>query len=245
MGLYVYCADQAGPFQTIAYPANQWSPECNPTRISHEYQRTGTAKLMTIFHPKSGRVRVKGTYRCRNEDLHPWMKEQLSDILRKLPDLGKPVTKEKNKVQWKRWQRGLKQPITLPENLPRLRILLVLDNLAGHRTPSFVLWLFAHGIMPLYTPVAGSWLNLAEPIQRILKERGLSGTHPRIPLDIIKWLEAAARGWNRDPTPFEWGGKRKERRKRSKLRRERQGGSYGFTRRTLRRSRCRRPIATT
>jgi hypothetical protein len=36
------------------------------------------------------------------------------------------------------------------------RMLLVLDNLAGHKTPEFVVWLFAHGIMPLDTPVGGS-----------------------------------------------------------------------------------------
>ena len=24
----------------------------------------------------------------------------------------------------------------------------------------------------------------------------------------IAWLEATARAWNREPTPFEWGGKR-------------------------------------
>jgi hypothetical protein len=39
--------------------------------------------------------------------------------------------------------------------LPPLRMLLVLDNLAGHKTPAFVCWLFAHGIMPLDTPVGG------------------------------------------------------------------------------------------
>ena len=74
-------------------------------------------------------------------------------------------------------------------------MLLVTDNLAGHRTPSFVLWLFAHGIMPLYTPLGGSWLNMAESIQRILKRRGLEGHHPQTPEQITEWLEAAARGW--------------------------------------------------
>jgi len=28
--------------------------------------------------------------------------------------------------------------------------------------------LFEHGIMPLYTPLSGSWLNMTESIQRIL-----------------------------------------------------------------------------
>ena len=40
----------------------------------------------------------------------------------------------------------------------------------------FVLWLFAHGIMPLYTPLGGSWLNMAESFQRILKRRALDGS---------------------------------------------------------------------
>jgi hypothetical protein len=45
--------------------------------------------------------------------------------------------------------------ITLPEELPPLRLLLVWDNLTSHKTPDLVLWLCAHGIMPLYTPVGG------------------------------------------------------------------------------------------
>ena len=45
------------------------------------------------------------------------------------------------------------------------------DNLAGHKTPEMVLWLCRHGIMPLYTPLGGSWLNMAESIRRILKRR--------------------------------------------------------------------------
>ena len=32
-------------------------------------------------------------------------------------------------------------------------------------------WLIQHGVMPLYTPLGGSWLNMAESIQRILKRR--------------------------------------------------------------------------
>lgn len=49
--------------------------------------------------------------------------------------------------------------------MPPLRMLLVLDNPAGHKTPAFVLWLYAHGIMPRYTPLGGSWLNMAEKDQ--------------------------------------------------------------------------------
>src|ERR671933_27544 len=58
-------------------------------------------------------------------------------------------------VCWERWQEGLSVWSTLPESLPPLRMLLVLDNLFGHYSVDFVLWLFAHGIMPLYTPLVG------------------------------------------------------------------------------------------
>lgn len=107
-------------------------------------------------------------------------------------------------------------------------MLLILDNLAGHKTPEFVLWLLAHGIMPLYTPLGGSWLNMAESIQRILKRCALNGQHPTDSDQIIAWFEAVATHWNREPAPFEWGGKRQERR-------HRLGGSGAYTRTPVRR----------
>ena len=51
-------------------------------------------------------------------------------------------------------------------------------------------------------------MNMAESIQRILKRRALDGQHPQTSEEIIDWLEATADGWNREPTPFESGGKR-------------------------------------
>jgi len=81
----------------------------------------------------------------------------------------------------------------------------------------------AHGIMPLYTPLGGSWLNMAESVQRILTRRALGGQHPRSSGEIIAWLEATARGWNRAPTPFVWGGTRHAQRERA---RQRRGAEY-------------------
>ena len=205
--------------------------------FDHEYLRHGTAKLMTLFHPARGTVRVRGTRSCTNEVLHAWMKAELAAIVKGLPEPEGVLSDAANRQAWERWQEGLRYRITLPQDLPRLRMLLVMDNLTGHRTPSFVLWLFAQGIMPLYTPLGGSWLNMAESIQRIIKRRGLEGHHPKTPEQIIEWLEAAARGWNADPTPFEWGGKRAARRRRSRARRHVIGGSYAFTRHSVRRSR--------
>jgi hypothetical protein len=107
---------------------------------------------------------------------------------------------------------------------------LVLDNLAGHKTAAFVCWLFAHGIMPLYTPLGGSWLNMAESIQRVLKRRTLDGQHPSNTGQIVSWFEAVAGHWNEAPTPFQWGGKRAARRQRQRERRHRAGGSGAYTR---------------
>jgi transposase len=100
-----------------------------------------------------------------------------------------------------------------------------------------VLWLCRHGIMPLYTPLGGSWLNMAEAIQRILKRRALDGQQPQSPAEIGAWFEQTARGWNRQPTPFGWNGKRRQRRRRAGEGRHRLGGAAAYTRQPLRRNR--------
>jgi hypothetical protein len=60
-------------------------------------------------------------------------------------------------------------------------MLLVWDNLTGHYIVNLILWLFAHGIMPLLTPFVGSYFKMAEPIQRFLKRRAPDGQHPKTP----------------------------------------------------------------
>ena len=154
-----------------------------------------------------------------NAVLHPWLQAELTAILATLPAPTVPADPTAPRAAWAQWQAGLRQPITLPAALPPLRLLLVLDNLAGHLTPSFVLWLFAHGVLPLYTPLGGSWLNMAESLQRIIVGRALAGQYPQSQADLIAWLEEAVAGWNAAPTPFVWDGKRRERRHRARQRR--------------------------
>ncbi len=235
--LPVWTEDEAGPYQTLPSPGSHWHAAGQPVRMPHEYVRSGTAKQLTLFHPASGAVRVKGVISSANAILHPWIEHELTSILAALPT-PLELDPEENRHRWMRWQEGLSVRITLPEKLPPLRMLLVLDNLAGHHSVDFVLWLFAHGIMPLYTPVGGSYLNMAESIQRILKRRALDGQHPKTPEEIIDWLEATARGWNQEPTPFVWGGKRHARRHRAWRRRHAVGGSGACTLRPLPRSRA-------
>jgi transposase len=194
------------------------------------------AKIMTLFHPQSGQVRVKGTASTTNLILHPWLKHELEMILAQLPKKEALADPVENRAEWLPWQVGLHTKITLPQELPRLRMLLILDNLSGHKSVDLVLWLFAHGIMPLYTPLGGSWLNMTESVQRILKKRALEGSYPRTQAQIMAWFETVARHWNADPTPFIWGGKRQTRRQRARQRRlHRLGGSGAYTRRPVRR----------
>jgi hypothetical protein len=230
MGLAVWTQDEAGPYQTKPVPGSSWQAQGSPLQQPHEYQRQGTAKLLTLFHPATGQLRAKGVKQCPNEVLHPWLKQELTAILTTL-SLSPPVTDlTANHNRWAHWQAGLSQPITLPQQLPALRMLLVWDNLQGHKTPALVLWLLAQGIMPLYTPLSGSWLNMAESVQRIIGERALACQYPQTPEQIIGLLEATVQGWNQHPTPFEWGGKRQARRARSRQRRYALGGSGACTR---------------
>ncbi|MGI9179886.1 MAG: transposase [Longimicrobiaceae bacterium] len=163
--------------------------------------------------------------------LHPWLREQLGEILSALPAREGTPTEEEIRAEWQSWQEGLRLRPTLPETLPRLRLLLVLDNLTGHKSVEFVLWCFARGIALLDTPLGGSWLNMTESLQRIVTRRALEGTHPKSAEQIIVWLEAAVRGWNASPTAFVWGGRRAERRRRQRTRRMHTlGGSGACTR---------------
>lgn len=229
-GLAVWVEDEAGPYQTIPYAGESWQPESQPVHQPHEYIRNGTAKMLTMFHPASGEVWVNGVTQSTNAILHPWIKQQVEEILKTIPDQAN-LDEATNRQVWETWQQGLSVRISLPKKLPPLRMLLIWDNLKGHYTSELVLWLFAHGVMLLYTPLGGSWLNMAESIQRILVRRALAGQNPQAPEQIITWLEAVAKAWNQDPTPFEWGGARAARRERSRNRRLALAGSGACVRR--------------
>jgi hypothetical protein len=232
-GLAAWCEDEAGPFQAIPHPGASWRPEGRPARQPHEYVRGGTAKVLTLFRPADGRVRIEGATTCPNAVPHPWLKREPGAIVAELP--AQPPTADVSRAAWERWQVGLAVRITLPAELPPLRVLLVPDNLVGHKTPALVLWLFAHGVMPLFTPLGGSWLNMAESIQRVLKRRALDGEHPANPGEIMTRFGAVAKHWNAAPTPSVWGGKRAARRKRQRERRHAVGGSGACTRQPIRR----------
>lgn len=169
--------------------------------------------------------------------LHPWLKEQLSEVLAEI-EKEHPRTElppEAKRPACARWETWLGHPPRNPE--PSLRIVLVLDNLAGHLSYDLVRWLFDYGVMPLYTPIGSSWLNMAESVQRIIMSRALAGQHPKNVQEVIDWLEQTVDGWNQNPTPFVWNGKRRRRRERARVRRL---DPIRITRHTGKRSRHRR-----
>lgn len=192
--------------------------------------------MLSLFHPASGALRVKGVERSTNAILHPWLKEQITLVLAALPE-PLVLPEANNRAQWESWREGLSVKFTLCQELPPLRMLLIWDNLIGHWNAEMLVWLMQQGVMVLFTPIAGSWLNLCESVQRIVVRRALQGQSFEGPKAVMAALEAAAGGWNADPTPFEWGAKRAQRRHRARARREqhRLGGSGGFTRRPVRR----------
>jgi hypothetical protein len=225
LGLQLWCEDEGGPYQSIPHPGSSWQPEGQPARRPHEYVRGETAKLLTLFRPATGEVRAEAVEHSTNAVLHPWLKRELEAILKQCPAAPEEVP------QGRRWQDWDIYPAAeqLDRFFPPVRVLLILDNLAGHKSYNLVQWCAEHGILLLWTPTAGSWLNMAESLQRIIQRRALSGQHPASVQTLKRWLTEAVEGWNRHPTPFIWGGKRHARRDRAYARRHRLAGSGATT----------------
>lgn len=213
-GVPLWCQDEAGPYQAIPQAGASWVPTGRPARLPHEYIRAGTAKLLTLFRPATGMVRGKGVTHAPNTVLHPWLKAELEQVLAALPPLLVAAADRPAAAQWATWLGHAPR-----SGLPPLRLILVWDNLAGHLSWSIQEWLFQHGVMPLYTPISGSWLNMAESVQRIIVPRALAGQQPASAEEVIQCLEDTVAGWNAAPTPFTWGGRRQERRQRARQRR--------------------------
>ena len=102
LGLAVWCEDEAGPFQTVPHPGPSWRPEGEPARQPHEYLRDGTAKVLTLFHPADGWVRLEGVTACPNAVLHPWLEGGLAEILAAMPDPPADPAAGR-RATWERW----------------------------------------------------------------------------------------------------------------------------------------------
>lgn len=107
----MWTEDEAGPFQTAPMAGNSWEEDGKPRKLSHEYMREGTAKMLTLFHPASGEVRARGVQSCTNVVLHGWLKEELADVVASLPARPKLSVKATREL-WESWQEGLQVKIT-------------------------------------------------------------------------------------------------------------------------------------
>src|SRR5512134_1572776 len=70
------------PCRPCRIPVSHGGRTANPP---HEYIRGGTTKILTLFHPASGQVRLQPVACCPNAVLHPWLRERLSEILAERP----------------------------------------------------------------------------------------------------------------------------------------------------------------
>src|SRR5215212_4420848 len=114
LGLSVWCEDEAGPFQAVPHPGVSWQPRGRPATQPHDYIRGGTTKILTLFHPASGRVRLQPAPCCTTAVLHPWLRERLSEILAALPVRKASLNPAAARAAWTVWQAGLTRPFTLP-----------------------------------------------------------------------------------------------------------------------------------
>lgn len=190
-GIPLWCQGEAGPYQAIPHPGAGWFPWGDPGRQPHEYVRGGTAKLLTLFRPATGEVRATGVTQAPNAVLHPWLQAELTAILHTLPEASPPVEAAPFIPDW--WQR--RPQGAGGDDDPPLQLILIWDNLAGHKSVAMVRWLCAHGILPLYTPLSGSWLNLP---------RGHPQSHCNGLLSAARWRGSIPRrpqrssaGWRR------------------------------------------------
>ncbi len=151
LGLHLWCEDEGGPYQSIPQPGSSWQAEGPPARRPHEYLRGETAKLLTLLRPATGEVRAEAVEQTTNAILHPWLKRELEAILQQCPSAPEVVP------EGRRWQDWDIYPAAeqLDRFFPPVRVLLILDNLAGPKSYSLVQWCAEHGILLLWTPTAG------------------------------------------------------------------------------------------
>ncbi len=87
----------------------------------------------------------------------------------------------------------------------RSELHVVLDNSSTHGTPEVREWLAQNPRIHFhYTPTSASWLNQVEGFFGILGKQSLSMTNFPSKRALCDHIAKYMRGWNSNPTPFEW-----------------------------------------
>jgi hypothetical protein len=83
---------------------------------------------------------------------------------------------------------------SFPQHVPPFVTHAPGNTLARHRSCDLVPWFCDYGVMPLSTPISGSWLTLAAPVHRIRVPCALAGQQ------VINRVEHTVVGWSQHPT---------------------------------------------
>lgn len=84
-------------------------------------------------------------------------------------------------------------------------LILIMDNLAVHKTVEVRLWALAHPrVRFLFQPRYAPWLNLIEPWWGILKNLALKGRNFDSLEQVELAIERATDYWNSNKHPFQW-----------------------------------------
>jgi hypothetical protein len=130
---------------------NQWKWKLRPVRQAHQYIRGIPARLLTLFRPATGELRAEPVEHTTNAVLHPWLKEHLLTIMEQCPPAPEVVPEGRRWQDWDIYSAASQ----LDRFFPPVRMLLIWDNLAGHKSPSLTKWCAEHGILLLSTPNGG------------------------------------------------------------------------------------------
>lgn len=85
------------------------------------------------------------------------------------------------------------------------QIILILDNLASHKTLDIRLWALANPrVRFLFQPTYAPWLNLIEPWWKTLRSLALKGRCFQNAADLTLAIEAATFYWNTHRKPYLW-----------------------------------------
>lgn len=171
----VVCCDQR-PYQRLQEVREPLPVELGrPKRVDYEYERNGTCQLHLSFEPLRGWRQVEVRERRTSRDFALWMKRLVD------------------------------------EQFPQAEVIrVVLDNLNTHTPAAFYQTFEPAEARRLtqklefhYTPVHGSWLNMAEIEFSVLARQCLNRRIPDIP-----GLQREVRAWERERnerrTRVEW-----------------------------------------
>jgi transposase len=88
---------------------------------------------------------------------------------------------------------------------PADNLILILDNLATHKTLDVRLWALAHPrVCFLFQPTYAPWLNLIEPWWKTLRSLALKGRRFEHGDELTAAIQMATIYWNQRRKPYFW-----------------------------------------